>query len=50
MPLSLQWSLVVFSSILVPGFVVGIHTMVVVTVQGAPQYLLLLLLLLLPKG
>ena len=36
MPLSLQWSLIVFSSILAPGFAVGIRTMVVVTVQGAP--------------
>ena len=37
-PLSLQRSHIVFSSILAQAFAVGIRTMVVVAVQGAPQY------------
>ena len=36
-PLSLQWSLFVFLISPCPGFAVGIHTMVVVAVQGAPK-------------
>ena len=36
-PLSLQWSLFVFLISPCPGFAVGIRTMVVVAVQGAPD-------------
>jgi hypothetical protein len=39
-PLSLQGSLIVFSTILAQAFAVGIRTMVVVAVQGAPPQLI----------